>query len=57
MDWIEQLFGVSPDGGDGTAEVAIVLACVVVLAAAVAMRVPQLRERMRLLFGSRRMRS
>ena len=43
MDWIERLFGVSPDGGDGTAEVMIVLACVVVLAAVVATRVPVLR--------------
>jgi hypothetical protein len=47
MDWIEQLTGLSPDGGDGTAEAAIVLASVIVLVAVVAMRVPTLRERVR----------
>jgi hypothetical protein len=50
MDWIEKLFGFSPDGGDGTAEAAIVFACVVVLAAVVVMRVPSLRERVRGIF-------
>jgi hypothetical protein len=52
MDWIEKLFGFSPDGGDGTAETAIVLACVIVLAAVVVMRVPSLRERVRGIFGA-----
>jgi hypothetical protein len=27
MDWIEQLFGISPDGGDGSLEALIVTAC------------------------------
>ena len=52
MDWIEKLFGFAPDGGDGTAETAIVFACVIVLAAVVAVRVPFLRERIRALFAS-----
>jgi hypothetical protein len=52
MDWIEKLFGFSPDGGDGTAEAAIVFACVVVVAAVVIMRVPSLRERVRGIFGT-----
>jgi hypothetical protein len=52
MDWIEKLFGFSPDGGDGTAEAAIVFACVVVLAAVVATRVPFLRERIRAFFAA-----
>jgi hypothetical protein len=29
MDWIEQLFGLNPDGGDGSIEAAIVIAVVV----------------------------
>ena len=33
MDWIEQLFGVSPDNGDGTLEMAI--ACAVTVAVAI----------------------
>ena len=33
MDFIERLFGISPDGGDGTAELMIFVAVVVVLAA------------------------
>ena len=27
MDWIEQLLGMSPDGGDGSLEALIVFAC------------------------------
>jgi hypothetical protein len=56
MDWIEQLFGMSPDGGDGTAEAAIALACFIVLGVVVVMRVPALRERMRAIFAARRAR-
>jgi hypothetical protein len=29
MDWIEKLFGVSPDGGNGSAEVAIIALLVI----------------------------
>jgi hypothetical protein len=46
MDWIERLIGISPDGGDGTTEAAIVFVCVIVFAAIVALRVPSLRERL-----------
>jgi len=47
MDWIEKLFGMSPDGGDGTAETAIVLAFAIVLAAVIAARVPVIRHALR----------
>jgi hypothetical protein len=56
MDWFEQVTGMSPDGGDGAAEAAIVLACVIVLGAALAMRVPTLRERLRATFAAWTMR-
>jgi len=32
MDWIEQLLGLSPDGGDGSVEALIVFAFTLVLA-------------------------
>ena len=35
MDFIEQWFGVSPDGGDGSLEVLYIVALVVVVAAVV----------------------
>jgi hypothetical protein len=54
MDWIETLFGVSPDGGDGTTEAAIIFACVVVLGAVIVMRSPGLRRRIGGLFEPRR---
>jgi hypothetical protein len=54
MDWIERLFGMSPDGGDGTTEAAIVFAAVIVLAAVIAMTVPAVRDRIRAAFGARR---
>jgi hypothetical protein len=47
MDWIEKLFGISPDGGDGTAETAIVLAFAIVLAAVIGARVPAIRDALR----------
>ena len=53
MDWIEQLFGFSPDGGDGSAELLIVLACCVALAAVIVWRVPALRDRAQRLFQRR----
>lgn len=43
MDWIERLFGLSPDGGDGSTELMIVLALSVMAAAAVAARIPPVR--------------
>ena len=33
MDFIEQLFGVSPDGGDGSTEILYILAVAAVIAA------------------------
>jgi hypothetical protein len=33
MDWIEQLWGVSPDGGDGSFERLVTIGAIVVLAA------------------------
>jgi hypothetical protein len=32
MDWIERLFGISPDGGDGTTEMLYVVAAIAVAA-------------------------
>jgi hypothetical protein len=32
MDWIERLFGISPDGGDGTTEMLYVVATIAVAA-------------------------
>jgi hypothetical protein len=32
MDWIERLFGISPDGGDGSTEMLYVIAAVAIVA-------------------------
>jgi hypothetical protein len=53
MDWLEQLFGLSPDGGDGTAEILIVLACTIVLAGVILWRVPAIRDRIQRAFARR----
>jgi hypothetical protein len=53
MDWIEKLFGFNPDGGDGSAELLIVLACCVAVAGVMIWRVPALREGARRLFKRR----
>jgi len=50
MDWIEQLTGWNPDGGDGSAETAIVLVAVILLAAVIVWRMPSLRTRLKSLF-------
>jgi ABC-type sugar transport system permease subunit len=50
VDWIEKLFGFSPDGGDGSAEAAIVFVCVILLAAVIVWRMPSLRERLKSFF-------
>jgi|GraSoi_2013_40cm_1033754.scaffolds.fasta_scaffold11580_3 hypothetical protein len=52
MDWLERLFGLNLDGGDGTAEAAIVLTCIIVGAAAV-VRMCVVNERIRVLFKIR----
>jgi hypothetical protein len=36
MDWIERVFGISPDGGDGTTEALIVVAATVIAALVIA---------------------
>ncbi|WP_271595924.1 hypothetical protein [Bradyrhizobium sp. CCBAU 25360] len=51
MDWIEQLLGFSPDGGDGTTEATIVLAACVVVAIVIFARVPKARGYVRNLLG------
>lgn len=43
MDWIEKLFGIAPDNGDGSAEAAIVLAVALVVAAMLSVRLPRIR--------------
>ncbi len=42
MDFIERWFGISPDGGDGSTELLILTALVIVIAAVLARR--QLRR-------------
>ena len=51
MDWIEQLFGFSPDGGDGTTEVMIVFAACVVIGMIIYARVPRVKADVRNLLG------
>jgi hypothetical protein len=53
MDWIEELFGVSPDGGDGTTEIMIVFAACVVIGIVIYARVPQVKAYVRNLLGLR----
>jgi hypothetical protein len=53
MDWIEKIFGVSPDGGDGSTEALIVATCIVLLGAIIAARVPVFRIYLRNLFFGR----
>ena len=43
MDWIEQLLGFSPDGGDGSTEAMIVFAACVAVALVIYARVPAVR--------------
>jgi hypothetical protein len=50
MDWIEQLFGVSPDGGDGGLERLIAVAAALVLVA-LASRLPAVRTALVRLLG------
>jgi hypothetical protein len=50
MDWIEKLTGWNPDGGDGSAETAIVLVALILLAAVIIWRIPSLRTQLRSLF-------
>jgi hypothetical protein len=50
MDWIEKLTGWNPDGGDGSAETAIVLVAVILLTAVIVWRIPSLRRQLKALF-------
>jgi hypothetical protein len=50
MDWIEQIFGFSPDGGDGSTEALIVVACTIALATLIVAINPRLRGYLRGLF-------
>ena len=36
MDWIERIFGISPDGGDGTTEALFIVAAIAIAALAIA---------------------
>jgi hypothetical protein len=40
MDWIEQLFGISPDGGDGSTEAIIVAVCCTIVVMLIVFRQP-----------------
>ncbi|MEA2898638.1 MAG: hypothetical protein QOJ84_4253 [Bradyrhizobium sp.] len=51
MDWIEQLFGFSPDGGDGTTEVMMVFAACVLIGIVIYARVPKVKAYVRSLLG------
>jgi hypothetical protein len=53
MDWIEQIFGFSPDGGDGSSEAMIVVAFTVVLATLIVAFSPKLRGYLRQRFTRR----
>jgi hypothetical protein len=57
MDWIEMIFGFSLDGGDGSAEALVVLACGVVLLATFTFRHATLRKRFRAMVGRKTSRS
>jgi hypothetical protein len=43
MDWIEKIFGMSPDNGDGSTEAMIVTMSCIVVAVVMVAAVPKLR--------------
>jgi len=47
MDWIEQWFGLSPDGGDGSVERLLLGAVAAVVVAIMSMALPLLRASLR----------
>jgi len=47
LDWIERLFGVSPDGGNGMLELAILVVVALVIVSAVRLIPAYLRDRRR----------
>ena len=44
MDWIERLFGVAPDNGDGSLELLIFVALVAIVAIGILWRIPRARH-------------
>jgi hypothetical protein len=54
MDWIETWFGFSPDAGDGSLELIILLTLLVVAAALVIWRNPRVGRRFASLLGIQR---
>ncbi len=46
MTWLETIFGISPDGGNGSTEATIVLVAVLLVAAVIAWRLRSLRGRL-----------
>lgn len=50
MDWIEKIFGMSPDNGDGSTEIMLVTVSCLVLVAII-MAVPKFREQVVRRFG------
>jgi len=53
VDWIERIFGFSPDGGDGSTEALIVVACTIALATLIISFSPKLRGYLRQLSTQR----
>jgi len=50
MDWIERLFGVAPDNGDGSLELLIFVALVAIVTLGVIWRVPRARDALLIFF-------
>ena len=57
MDWIERLFGFSPDGGDGTTETIVVITACVVALGVIYARVPKVKGYVRDALGALRIRT
>lgn len=56
MDWIEQWFGLNPDGGNGTVEAGLVMAVVLALGIGALARSSTIRHAaLRMLRGCRRL--
>jgi hypothetical protein len=53
MDWIEQLFGLNPDHGNGSVEVLILGALAALTLSGIAVAVPAVRARLRRLVAAR----
>ena len=53
MDWIERLFGISPDGGDGSTELWFAVVAGFIVLAILVVRYPKFRATLRQLFVKR----